>query len=68
MIDFDLEKSRLQKRKSELESHHKSAEKTLKNNNFLKNAPDSVIETKTRRLNEMRIELDKLISNLEMLN
>jgi len=68
LIDFDLERTRLKRRKEELTGHYKSALKTINSKSFLEKAPVSVVENKKKKLNEMNIELEKLISNLEMLN
>ena len=68
LIDFDLEKTRLEKRKEELTGHYESVLKTMNNKSFLKKAPVSVVENKKKKLNEMNLELEKLVSNLEMLN
>jgi valyl-tRNA synthetase len=68
LINFDLERTRLKRRKEELTGHYKSALKTINSKSFLEKAPVSVVENKKKKLNEMNIELEKLISNLEMLN
>ena len=68
LIDFDLEKTRLKKRKEELTGHYELALKTINSKSFLEKAPVSVVENKKKKLNEMNLELEKLISNLEMLN
>ncbi len=68
LIDVGMERDRLEKRKKELTGHYESAEKTLSNKEFIDKAPESVVDSKKKKLNEMKIELEKLISNLEMLN
>ena len=68
LIDFDLEKTRLEKRKEELTGHYESVLKTMNNKSFLEKAPLAVVENKKKKLNEMNLELEKLVSNLEMLN
>ena len=68
LIDFDLEKTRLKRRKEELTGHYESVLKTMNNKSFLEKAPVSVVENKKKKLNEMNLELEKLVSNLEMLN
>ena len=68
LIDFDLERTRLKRRKEELTGHYESALKTINSKSFLEKAPVSVVENKKKKLNEMNIELEKLVSNLEMLN
>ncbi len=67
LIDIRLEKERLENRIQELTGYFETAKKTLLNKNFIKNAPESVIKNKTKKLDEMNIELEKLTSNLEML-
>ena len=68
LIDFDLEKTRLKRRKEELAGHYESVLKTMNSKSFLEKAPVSVVENKKKKLNEMNLELKKLVSNLEMLN
>ena len=68
LIDIDLERTRLVRRKKELTGHYESALKTINSKLFLEKAPVSVVENKKKKLTEMNSELEKLVSNLEMLN
>tara|TARA_Y100000588_G_scaffold393231_2_gene508324 strand:+ start:150855 stop:153494 length:2640 start_codon:yes stop_codon:yes gene_type:complete len=68
LIDINLEKERLEKRKQELTRHYESVQRTLKNKKFLEKAPQPVVENEKKKLEEMNLELEKLTSNLEMLN
>ena len=68
LIDINLEKERLEKRKHELTRHYESVQRTLKNKKFLEKAPQPVVENEKKKLEEMNLELEKLTSNLEMLN
>ena len=68
LIDINLEKERLKKRKQELTRHYESVQRTLKNKKFLEKAPQPVVENEKEKLEEMNLELEKLTSNLEMLN
>ena len=68
LIDIDLERTRLERRKEELTGHYESALKTINSKLFLEKAPVSVVENKKKKLTEMNSELEKLVSNLEMLN
>ncbi|NOZ04020.1 MAG: valine--tRNA ligase [FCB group bacterium] len=67
LIDLDLERRRLEKRKAELEGHLRTVEKKLGNENFLSRAPLAVVERERQKRADMSEELEKVVSNLEML-
>ena len=67
IIDFDLEKDRLQKRINELKMHLVNVKKKLENKDFLNRAPENVILHEKEKKDNMILELDKITKNLEMI-
>ena len=67
IIDFDLEKDRLQKRINELKIHLVNVKKKLENKDFLNRAPENVILHEKEKKENMILELDKITKNLEMI-
>ena len=67
IIDFDLEKDRLQKRINELKMHLVNVKKKLENKDFLNRAPENVIRHEKEKKENMILELDKITKNLEMI-
>ena len=67
LIDFDLERNRLQKRIGEIESHLKVVNQKLRNKDFLKRAPKNVVKWEKEKRAEMSEELKKMLSNLDMI-
>jgi len=67
LIDFDLERNRLQKRIDEIESHLEVLSQKLNNKDFLNRAPKNVVKREKEKRAEMSEELDKMLSNLEMI-
>ncbi|MEC8839711.1 MAG: valine--tRNA ligase [Candidatus Neomarinimicrobiota bacterium] len=67
IIDFDLEKDRLQKRINELKMHLVNVKKKLENKDFLNRAPKNVILHEKEKKENMILELDKITKNLEMI-
>ncbi|MEC9273672.1 MAG: valine--tRNA ligase [Candidatus Neomarinimicrobiota bacterium] len=67
IIDFDLEKDRLQKRINELKMHLVNVKKKLENKDFLNRAPENVILHEKEKKENMILELDKITKNLEMI-
>lgn len=67
LIDLDKERSRLEKRQQELKGHLIGIEMKLSNENFVNRAPASVVDREKAKQLEMSEELEKLTSNLEML-
>jgi len=67
LIDLDKERSRLEKRQNELKGHLIGVEKKLSNDNFISRAPQAVIDREKTKQIEMSEELEKITSNLEIL-
>ena len=67
IIDFDIEKDRLQKRINELKMHLVNVKKKLENKDFLNRAPENVILHEKEKKENMILELDKITKNLEMI-
>ena len=67
LIDFDLERNRLQKRIDEIESHLKVVNQKLRNKDFLERAPENVVKSEKEKRAEMSEELNKMLSNFEMI-
>ena len=67
IIDFDIEKDRLQKRINELKIHLLNVKKYLENKDFLNRAPENVIRHEKEKKENMILELDKITKNLEMI-
>ena len=67
IIDFDIEKDRLQKRINELKMHLVNVKKKLENKDFLNRAPEDVIRHEKEKKENMILELDKITKNLEMI-
>jgi len=67
IIDFDLEKDRLQKRINELKMHLVNVKKKLENKDFLNRAPKNIILHEKEKKENMILELDKITKNLEMI-
>ncbi|MEE3196306.1 MAG: valine--tRNA ligase [Candidatus Neomarinimicrobiota bacterium] len=67
IIDFDLEKDRLQKRINELKIHLVNVKKKMENKDFLNRAPENVILHEKEKKENMILELDKITKNLEMI-
>lgn len=67
VVDFDKEKERLKKEIGTIESYVKGLEKKLANKEFVKNAPEAVVEAEKKKLAEAQEKLAKLESQLENL-
>ena len=67
LIDFDLERNRLQKRIDKIESHLEVLSKKLNNKDFLNRAPENVVQREKEKRAEMYEELNKMLCNLEMI-
>ena len=66
LIDLGIEKARLEKRKDELENHIRGVEKKLGNAQFIERAPEQVVAREREKFNEMKRELEKVETNLSM--
>ena len=67
IIDFDIEKKRLQKRIKELNNHLISANSKLKNKEFLKRAPKNIVDREKEKKEDMVLELEKITKNYDMI-
>ena len=67
LVDFDEEKQRMTKRISEIDQLLGAINSKLSNENFLKRAPENVINKEKSNLEKLNEELEKITSNLEML-
>jgi len=67
LVDLEAEKTKLNKQKKELEGWIKSSKAKLSNENFIKKAPEKVIEDAKNKLNEMNNKLQRVIEMLDAL-
>ena len=67
IIDFDIEKKRLQKRIKELNNHLIGANSKLKNKEFLKRAPKNIVDLEKEKKEDMVLELEKITKNYDMI-
>lgn len=67
LVDLGVEKMRLQKRKDELGNIINNTQGKLNNQDFLSRAPEKVIQKERAKLDDLTKELEKVNSNLEML-
>ena len=67
IIDFDIEKKRLQKRIKELNNHLIGANNKLKNKEFLKRAPKNIVDREKEKKEDMVLELEKITKNYDMI-
>jgi len=67
LIDIDLERARLEKRHNELKVLFTGIKAKLNNENFIDRAPKEVIDREKEKLFDISNEIEKLNSNLEML-
>ncbi len=67
LIDFEVERARLQKEIKRLEQQLESLNHKLHSTDFLKKAPDDVIDREKRKKADFESNLEKLKSNLESL-
>ncbi len=67
MVDLKKETARMEERITEIDRLILNINKKLNNKEFLKNAPERVINHEKSNLNKLTTELDKISSNLEMI-
>ena len=67
LVDLDEEKIRMTKRMSDIDRLLNGINSKLSNENFLKRAPEDVVNKERSNLKKLNEELEKLTSNLEML-
>ncbi|MFA6422105.1 MAG: valine--tRNA ligase [Candidatus Buchananbacteria bacterium] len=66
-VNAEVEVKRLQKEISELDKYAVGIEQKLKNEEFLKNAPEAIIKKEADKLKEAREKIEKLTLQLESL-
>ena len=67
LVDLEAEKSRMEKRISEIDRLLTSINAKLSNENFLQRAPEPVIEKERSNLKKLNQEMEKVTANLEVL-
>ena len=67
LVDLEQEKRRMTKRISEIDRLLGGINAKLSNENFLKRAPENVIDKEKSNLEKLNEELEKITSNLDML-
>ena len=68
LIDLEKEKMQLEKRKSKIEGLLIGIDKKLSNKQFIDNAPENVVDGERKKGVNLRDELTKINSNLEILS
>ncbi len=68
LVDLDKEKMQLEKRKSKIEGLLVDIDKKLSNKQFINNAPENVVDGERKKGVNLRDELTKINSNLEILS
>ena len=67
LVDLNQEIARMEKRKTEIERLITNVNKKLLNKNFIKKAPEHIINHEKSNLNKLTIEMEKVSSNLEII-
>jgi len=67
LVNKDEEIVKLNKRLSELDSLISSVEKKLSNDEFIKKAPENIVDGEKNKLNDFLVERTKILSNIEVL-
>ena len=67
LVDLDKEKLQFSKRKKKIESLLYDIEKKLSNKNFVDRAPKDIVKREQVKMSDLKDELAKIDSNLEML-
>jgi len=68
LVDLDKEKMQLEKRKIKIEGLLVGIDKKLSNKQFINNAPENVVDGERKKGVNLRDELTKINSNLEILS
>ena len=68
LVDLDKEKMQLEKRRSKIEGLLVGIDKKLSNKKFINNAPENVVDGERKKGVNLRDELTKINSNLEILS
>ena len=67
LVDLDKERSQLNKRKTKIELLLSDIKKKLSNENFVSRAPEDIVKREQDKMIDLKDELEKIDSNLNML-
>jgi len=67
LVDLDKERLQLNKRKTKIELLLSDIKKKLSNENFVSRAPEDIVKREQDKMIELKDELEKIDSNLNML-
>ncbi len=67
LIDIEMEKKRLQKERDRLQKQLSGLERKLANENFISRAPEEVVAREKAKLQDWKMTLEKIVTNLEQL-
>ena len=67
LVDLDKERSQLNKRKTKIELLLSDIKKKLSNENFITRAPEDIVKREQDKMIDLKAELKKIDSNLNML-
>ena len=67
LVDLDKERSQLNKRKTKIELLLSDIKKKLSNENFVSRAPEDIVKREQNKMIDLKDELEKIDSNLNML-
>ena len=67
LVDLDKERSQLNKRKTKIELLLSDIKKKLSNENFVSRAPENIVKREQDKMIDLKDELEKIDSNLNML-
>ena len=68
IIDFEIEKKRLTKNLNKIESELVKIENKLKNDNFVKNAPQEIIDEQKERQKEYSLSYEKILNAIKSID
>ena len=67
LVDLDKERLQLNKRKTKIEFLLSDIKKKLSNENFVSRAPEDIVKREQDKMIELKDELEKIDSNLNIL-
>ena len=67
LVNLDKERSQLNKRKTKIELLLSDIKKKLSNENFVSRAPKDIVKREQDKMIDLKDELEKIDSNLNML-
>ena len=67
LVDLDKERLQLNKRKLKIELLLSDIKKKLSNENFVSRAPENIVKREQDKMIDLKDELEKIDSNLNML-